>query len=41
MKTLRLLKMALFAITISVCLMSCSSNDEDLAVSADESTYFL
>lgn len=35
MKTLRLLKMALFAITISVCLMSCSSNDEDLSVSME------
>lgn len=39
MKTLRLLKMALFAMTISVCLMSCSSNDEDLSVSISGTTW--
>lgn len=39
MKTLRLLKMALFAMTISVCLRSCSSNDEDLSVSISGTTW--
>ena len=39
MKTLRLLKMALFAMTISVCLMSCSSNDKDLSVSISGTTW--
>lgn len=39
MKTLRILGMALFAIIFSINLMSCSDNDEDLAISISDTTW--